>query len=167
MTGRVAYAVRHLALLYLLIATLSANLKDDPVDRVLQPWAGAMLERVGIRQYWAMFAPDPGHGARFVAATAVTSAGRTVIPGVNLEPSWEAPWYYTVGYNRVLKFQKEVVQDKSTQLKPYAEALCRIHGIHGTMELDLLLYFVPSPSRRLEGWGVMRSERSLGAWRCP
>lgn len=165
--ARLGYVLRHVFLVYLLIAVLSANLKEDPVDQVLQPWSGRMLERVGLRQYWAMFAPDPGHGARFVEATSVTRAGREALLGVNLEPPWDQSWYFRLGYNRVLKFHKEVVKDNSTQLKPYAESLCRIHDVHGLLELNLILYYVPSPSRRAGGMGIMRSERPLGAWRCP
>lgn len=158
------YVLRHVFLGWFCIAILAANLDGGPLDPLLQPWSGMYVERIGLRQSWSMFAPNPVHGSRFVRAWAVTRAGRTELP-INPEPPFQQP-FFLFGYNRISKIQKKISDDKSTLARPYANALCRVYAVPGEVEVGLDIYWIPSPERRLKGYQIIRYERRLGSWNC-
>lgn len=162
--ARLTYVVRHVGLLLFCLAMLGANLTEGPVDAVLQPTFGIWLERVGLRQYWSMFAPNPVHWGSFTRAYAVSDEGRVELP-ISVEPPWDRP-FFRLGYDRILKFQKKVNVDRGRYARAYAESLCRVYDVRGSVELEKVMYYTPTPSKRLEGWGRMRLPESLGTWRC-
>jgi hypothetical protein len=161
---RALYVLRHLFLAWFCIGVLSANLDGGPVDPYLESWSGKWVERIGLRQAWSMFAPNPVHGSRFVRAWSVVAGHREELP-VNLEPPFQQP-FFQLGYNRISKIQKKVTDDKSALQRPYADALCRVNEIRGSVELGLVYYWVPSPSRRLQGNQIIRYEQPVGSWKC-
>lgn len=176
---RLLYVLRHLFLGWLMVALLAANLyvdkpsDDDPwsvrtitaVDRFLSPWSGALIERIGLRQYWVMFAPNPTHYGGLVEAIAIDEGGERRLGMVKEPPA--TGFYVMLGYNRIAKFQKKAYLEPKRYAGAYAEAICRTEGLHGRVKLVVLRTYPPSPSRRVKGWAPMRVEEPLGVWSCP
>lgn len=160
----VRVVIRNLFIGFLLLGILSANLTGGAVDAALSPWTGRWLERIGLRQNWVMFAPNPTHHGSFAQAWAIERGKRRELP-ISLEPPPDG-FFFRIGYDRLLKYQKKVTVEKGRFAKEYALALCRIHEVDGSVALAKVLYYTPSPSRRLKGWGRMRRVETLGTWPC-
>ncbi len=153
----------------LLLGMLSSNLENDPLDKVLEPWFGRPYAALGLRQYWAMFAPNPVHHGRFVRYTHIDPSGaRTVLrePDQPPFPPGSQPWM-GFGYSRQAKWDKQVGLKFERFAKPTAEALCRLGGLAGSVEITILIYATPTPKERLKGKEITRKETVSGPWACP
>lgn len=159
----------HALIGWLLIGMLSSNLENDPLDRLLEPWAGRPFAALGLRQYWAMFAPNPVHNERFVKWVNVGPGGERAVVAETEEPPFPvgSRAWVGLGYTRASKWDKQVGQKSERFGKPTADAYCRLLGLHGSMELTVASYTTPTPAQRLAGTPVKRVESVAGTWPCP
>lgn len=156
---------RHLLIVALLLGMLASNLRSGPVDAVLEPVFGRAYLVLGIRQYWAMFAPDPVHHATFVDAVAWEGGVPRALP-VSVEPPVGKP-FVAFTYDRILKLHKRVAGKPEVYAPAYVRALCLAHAVQGEVELVRVVHRTPTPARRLAGDPVPREVASLGRWPCP
>lgn len=159
----------HTWIVCLLLGLLSSNLENDPLDKILEPYFGRPFAAMGLRQYWAMFAPDPVHNARFVRLTRIAPDGtRTVLQEAD-EPPFPpgSKAWMGLGYSRMSKWDKQLARKPERWGKPTTEALCRLNGLEGSLEATVISYTTPPPAKRAAGVEVTRSERAWGPWACP
>ncbi len=159
----------HVWIVALLLGLLSSNLEDDPLDHILEPWFGRPFAAIGLRQYWAMFAPDPVHNARFVRMTLTAPDGSQTELWDTEEPPFPpgSRAWMGVGYQRLTKWEKQVALKPDRWGKPTAEALCRLGNLHGSISATIVAYTTPPPLRRQAGTQIARSESVAGPWVCP
>ena len=154
------YRLRHA-----LIVVLVAGMATSNLSPVLWPGAGQLYRTLGIRQYWSMFAPNTVHDARFVEAWNVTADGRTDL-GISAEPPGEG-WFWAWGYDRIHKLHKQVALHPDRYAAAYAAALCRVHALHGEVELSTVHRTAPPPTAARSGARAERTLTPLGRWSCP
>jgi len=135
------------------------------VDAALEPVFGKTIQKLGIRQFWSMFAPNPVHNAMFVEATAL-ELGEERPLHIGTEPPEEG-FYFTWTYDRIGKFHKKVALKPEVWLAPYGEALCRLHEVHGSIVLSSVRHKTPRPWKRRQGERKERVETVLGEVPCP
>jgi hypothetical protein len=157
--------LRHGVIVFLCLGLVASNLRSGPVDAALEPVFGKTIQRLGIRQFWSMFAPNPVHNAMFVEAIAREPGGERPLH-IGTEPPGEG-FYFTWTYDRIGKFHKKVALKPERWLTPYGEALCRLHAVDGSVVLGAVRHKTPRPWKRRQGENKTRIEVPLGEVPCP
>lgn len=147
--------LRHLFIVLLLLGLAASNLEIPQLERP--------VNFLGLRQYWAMFAPNPVHVPAFLEATAIYGHTEEVLHIADEPPM--TGFFMEIGYNRILKFHKKVVLKPERFAPAYARALCNQTGANA-IDFTAIRYFIPGPKKRLQGEGALRILQPMGRYPC-